>query len=146
MNFNNNQSKIAIIYLFSVYLILAVCKANELKLSSSLSSFSNGSHRNRFNRIKLDRNKKKSPLSSSSSSIQSESYFSSFISNKNNKSPISLNRKFNSFTLGDDATNNNNRFRLDCPIECTCTGLSIDCSYRELKQVPKNIPKEVIKV
>jgi len=132
-----NQSKIAIIYLFSVYLILAVCKANELKVSSSLSSFSNGSHRNRFNRIKIDRNKKKPP-------IQSENYFSSFISNKNNKSP--LNRKFNSFTLGDDATNNNNRFRLDCPIECTCTGLSIDCSYRELKQVPKNIPKEVIKV
>ena len=143
MNFN--QSKIAIIYLFSVYLILAVCKANELRVSSSLSSFSNGSHRNRFNRIKIDRNKKKPPVSpsSSSSSIQSENYFSSFISNKNNKSP--LNRKFNSFTLGDDATNNN-RFRLDCPIECTCTGLSIDCSYRELKQVPKNIPKEVIKV
>lgn len=30
-----------------------------------------------------------------------------------------------------------------CPIECDCSGLSIDCSRRSLTSVPQNIPHEV---
>lgn len=33
-----------------------------------------------------------------------------------------------------------------CPSECSCQGLSIDCSNRRLTKVPLNIPYNVIKV
>lgn len=33
-----------------------------------------------------------------------------------------------------------------CPNECSCQGLSIDCSNRRLTRVPLNIPYNVIKV
>lgn len=34
----------------------------------------------------------------------------------------------------------------DCPNQCVCKGLSIDCSNRNLAQVPQNIPLNVIRV
>ncbi len=34
----------------------------------------------------------------------------------------------------------------DCPSECTCKGLSIDCSNRNLIKVPENIPSNIIRV
>lgn len=33
-----------------------------------------------------------------------------------------------------------------CPNECTCQGLSIDCSNRKLTKIPRNIPFNLIKV
>lgn len=33
-----------------------------------------------------------------------------------------------------------------CPLECLCQGLSIDCSSKSLKYVPKNIPSNRIKM
>ncbi len=33
-----------------------------------------------------------------------------------------------------------------CPNECSCQGLSIDCSYRRLTRIPRLIPNNVIKV
>lgn len=33
-----------------------------------------------------------------------------------------------------------------CPLECLCQGLSIDCSSKGLKYVPKNIPSNRIKM
>ena len=34
----------------------------------------------------------------------------------------------------------------DCPGQCVCKGLSIDCSNRNLVEVPKKIPFNVIRV
>lgn len=42
--------------------------------------------------------------------------------------------------------NNNYNFNKNCPKECLCQGLAIDCSNRGLKYVPKNIPTNLIKV
>ncbi len=33
-----------------------------------------------------------------------------------------------------------------CPVECACQGLSVDCSSRGLKHVPKNIPTNAIRL
>jgi len=33
-----------------------------------------------------------------------------------------------------------------CPAQCTCQGLSVDCSSRGLKHVPRNIPLNAIKM
>ncbi len=33
-----------------------------------------------------------------------------------------------------------------CPGECVCQGLSVDCSSRGLKQIPKNIPTNAIRL
>ncbi len=30
-----------------------------------------------------------------------------------------------------------------CPAECTCTGTSVDCSAKGLKEVPKDLPPDV---
>ena len=60
-------------------------------------------------------------------------------SNKNNRIKIKK-RLPNSNKL-------RSNLKIDCPSECSCPSeLSIDCSYRSLFSVPKNIPKEVIKV
>ncbi|CAF0707250.1 unnamed protein product [Brachionus calyciflorus] len=34
----------------------------------------------------------------------------------------------------------------NCPIECACQGLSIDCSNRGLTKIPKDIPPNIIKI
>lgn len=34
----------------------------------------------------------------------------------------------------------------NCPVSCVCQGLSVDCSSRGLKQVPKSIPTNAIKM
>jgi hypothetical protein len=48
------------------------------------------------------------------------------------------------FIISSNISNNYNN--INCPVECICTGLSIDCSYKNIKKVPKNIPINVIKV
>lgn len=50
------------------------------------------------------------------------------------------NRSVNSLS---SSISNNDK---NCPLECVCQGLSIDCSNRGLRFVPKNIPLNVIKV
>ena len=127
-----------IILLINVYLIVASQDENNEKKINGL----NGSFKtaNRLNR-KLDQNNKNKV----SSSTNDDEYFSSFISNKHKYAQSNRNfnnRRFNSFNADSSFTSLNS----ECPPECACSGLSIDCSYRELKQVPKNIPKNVIKV
>ena len=34
----------------------------------------------------------------------------------------------------------------NCPEVCLCQGLSIDCNNRELTEVPRNLPKYIIKM
>jgi hypothetical protein len=34
----------------------------------------------------------------------------------------------------------------NCPVSCVCQGLSVDCCSRGLKQVPKSIPTNAIKM
>jgi hypothetical protein len=34
----------------------------------------------------------------------------------------------------------------ECPSECNCQGLAVDCSSRSLKHVPKNIPVNAIRL
>jgi hypothetical protein len=43
-------------------------------------------------------------------------------------------------------TSNKLIFLKNCPYPCSCQGLSVDCSYRSLTLVPKNIPKHIIKL
>ena len=63
-----------------------------------------------------------------------------------NKHSLSSFEKLNSkkYIISSNISNNYNT--INCPVECICTGLSIDCSYKNLKKVPKNIPINVIKV
>ena len=142
MNVNHRNAQIYMLLFCFCHLMIKISS----QTNGDETFRNNNNDNNRYNRNKFDRSKN-NYKKKSSSIIQKENFFSSFISNKNNNNkPVStLNRKFNLKNNFDDDSFNNN-FRLDCPIECTCTGLSIDCSYRDLKQVPKNIPKEVIKV
>jgi hypothetical protein len=67
----------------------------------------------------------------------------SFVNNKQSQSSFTPAPYEQPFVNSNNNNNNNNE---QCPTECTCQGLSIDCSGRVLTQVPKNIPKNVIKV
>lgn len=33
-----------------------------------------------------------------------------------------------------------------CPWACSCSGLTVDCSHRELTQVPRNLPTDAERV
>lgn len=77
-----------------------------------------------------------SPLLGSSFDLNSPSRL-------NNKLKVSQSSASANINANNAAAYLNNK---DCPVECACQGLSIDCSNRGLKQVPKNIPLNVIKV
>ena len=120
--------KVRIILLISVYFVaMTYADGGDDDLPLLMPRKYQNKAANRFNR----KNDRYSSLNKKvATSYGGDNYFSPFISNKNG------NNKFNSYT----------NTVSDCPVECVCTGLSIDCSYRELTQVPKNIPKNVIKV
>jgi hypothetical protein len=37
-------------------------------------------------------------------------------------------------------------FMKNCPKTCSCQGFSVDCSYKALSLIPKNIPRTTIKL
>jgi hypothetical protein len=66
-----------------------------------------------------------------------------------------LNRKKNSVSNASRAANVVNRMsdvtrgsllKGACPSLCVCQGLSVDCSSRALKNIPNNIPTNVVKL
>ena len=84
-------------------------------------------------------------------SIFSSNYFRStssnknmFIHNSNNNNKL-LNYNGNSYKQYLLARPNYTTSRLSCPGECSCKGLSIDCSGRHLTLVPDNISKDLIR-
>ena len=120
-----------IIFLINMYLIVA-SQAEDNLVSSS---------------FKQNRPSRKHKSKTSSYNSIDDGYFSSFISNKNTFSAANRNLNKQKFSVfAEEASNGGTGLSVDCPAECSCAGLAIDCSYRELKQVPKNIPKNVIKV
>lgn len=61
---------------------------------------------------------------------------------------LKVNRKKNAPLGGDEDRTNTNGivFLKNCPAVCSCQGLSVDCSSRGLKLIPKNIPSNAVKL
>lgn len=67
-------------------------------------------------------------------------------SNNNNNKPVFSASRSKIGGSGRRKPNRTVKASINCPAECVCQGLSVDCSHRDLKQVPKNIPSNAIRL